>query len=100
MYTTTAAVYKREHKEYKSNYFLPIWLKQHYTQLDNYHLPKFEGGIGKKAKRKQSVALLLIENANYEQVFEVWFKLGTKYLAKVKQKFSKGIMSKLYQTFQ
>ena len=38
---------------------------QHYTQLANYDLPKFEAGISKKAKRGQSAALLLIENALY-----------------------------------
>ena len=54
-HTTTAAVYKREHKEYSSNCFLPLLLT-HYTQLANYHLPKFEASITKKAKRRQSVA--------------------------------------------
>ena len=62
-----------------SNYFLPVWLTQHYTQLAKYHLPKFEGGISKEAKKRQSAALLLVENAQYpKQVFEVWFKLQNK----------------------
>ena len=41
-------------------------LTQHYTQLANYHLPKFAAGISKKANiSRQSTALLLMvmENA-------------------------------------
>ena len=54
-HTTTAAVYKREHKEFK---LFPTTMTDtsHYTQLANYHLPKFEASITKKAKRRQSVA--------------------------------------------
>ena len=33
------------------------------ANLANYHGPKFVAGISKKAKRKQSAALLLMENA-------------------------------------
>ena len=51
------AVYKGEHKEYNSSYFVPILQTQHCTQLVNYHLPIFEVVIIKKAKRRQSAAL-------------------------------------------
>ena len=38
------------------NYLLPIWLTQHYAQLANYHLLKFEAGISKKANIKEAVS--------------------------------------------
>ena len=33
------------------------------TKLAKYHRPKFVAGTNKKAKRRQSAALLLVENA-------------------------------------
>ena len=93
-------MYKGEHhKEYNSNYFLPIWLTQHYTQLANYHLLNFETSIIKKAKRTHSAALpvcclCFMENTYYEQVFENWFKLQN-----IWQKSSKHSLKILWVNF-
>ena len=73
---TTTVVYKKENVRVQFKLFPPnLTLTQHYTQLANYHLSKFETGINGKAERRQSADLLLIENTRYKQVFKIWFKL-------------------------
>ena len=58
LYTTTV-VYKGEHKStIQTISFQYDW--HSIKQLANYHLPKFLAGISKKAKRRQSAALLLM----------------------------------------
>ena len=62
LYTTTV-VYKGEHKSTIQT--ISYQYERHsITQLANYHLPKSVADLSKNAKRRQSAALLLMQNAH------------------------------------